>query len=69
MELQQKTHELIGTSTIIDTNNVCGEVQLVKLTIVVANKIDKVRVRSTNIYGCNNDFALFMVDEVWYKCL
>lgn len=66
MELRLETLKVMSmnTSKIIDTDGACSEVELIEPTVAVTADIDKVRIRSPNRYGCNNDFTLFVVKEV-----
>lgn len=42
MELPQETPEVVGTSKVINTYGVYGEVELLEPTVVVTTNIDKV---------------------------
>lgn len=51
---------------VINTYGVYSEVELIEPTVVVTAKFNKVCIRSFDIYGCNNDFALFVVELITY---
>lgn len=64
MKLQLATLEVVCTSAIIDIDDACNEVKLVKPTFTVATEFDMVCIRFPERYGCNSAFTLFVINEV-----
>jgi len=66
VELRPETPKVayMGTSKVIDTDDACSEVEPIEPMVAVTADIDKVHIRSPNKYGCDNGFALSVVEKV-----
>lgn len=62
--MQPTTPEIVGTSEVIDTSDTCNKVESIQPIVAIIANINNVCVRSPDKYGCNDGFAISMVEKV-----